>query len=95
MKEKIGKPWDIIPKTVDEKKCTQCGVCVEECPVGAVLLEPFPVFEDTCFDCFNCVRLCPEDAIDTPLTAEAIEQRIGQMKKKFGEKPETRVFFGA
>ncbi|MCF8078887.1 MAG: hypothetical protein K9K88_06355 [Desulfobacterales bacterium] len=35
-----------------------------------------------CFDCFNCVRLCPEDAIDSRLTAEAIERHIGQLKKK-------------
>jgi ferredoxin len=92
MKSKLGKPWDIVPKTVKEKKCTQCGVCVEECPVGAVSLDPFPVFENTCFDCFNCIRFCPEEAIDSPWGAEAIERRIGQLKKKYGEKPETRVF---
>ena len=94
MKQKIGKPWEIVPKTVDEKKCTQCGVCVEECPAAAVSLDPFPAFEETCFDCFNCIRLCPEDAIGSPLTAEAIEQHIGQLKKKYGEEPETRVFLG-
>jgi len=95
MKQKLSKPWDIVPKTADEKKCSQCGVCVEECPVGAVSLDPFPVFADTCFNCFNCVRLCPEEAIDSPLSAEKIEKHIGQLKKKYGEEPETRVFPGA
>jgi ferredoxin len=92
MKEKIDQPWMIVPKSVDKKKCTACGICVEECPVNAVSLAPLPVFEKTCFDCFNCVRLCPEEAIDTPLTAETIEAHIAQLKEKYRETPETKVF---
>jgi ferredoxin len=94
MKEKLGKPWQIVPKTVNEQTCTLCGVCVEECPVGAISLDPVPVFADACFDCFNCVRLCPEEAIDSPLSPEMIEQHIGTLKEKYGEPAETRVFPG-
>jgi ferredoxin/flavodoxin len=92
MKQKIDQPWMIVPKTVDEGKCTECGICVEQCPVGAVTLAPYPVFADNCFDCFNCVRLCPEEAIDTPLSAEKIENHIAGLKEKYREEPETRVF---
>jgi ferredoxin len=92
MKENIEKPWMIVPKTVDETKCTQCGICAEQCPVGAVALDPLPVFAGTCFDCFNCVRLCPEGAIDTPLSAERIENHIAKLKEKYGEAAETKIF---
>lgn len=95
MRQKIGQPWQNIPKTVDAEKCTQCGICVEECPVAAVTLDPTPVFDGACFDCFNCVRLCPEEAIDSPATAAAIEQHIAQLKEKYDETPETKVFLGS
>ncbi len=92
MKQKIGNPWQIVPKTVDGEKCTECGVCAEECPVEAISLDPQPVFDENCFDCFNCVRLCPEEAISSPLTAEVIEKHIAGLKEKYGEPPETKVF---
>ena len=92
MKEKLEQPWMIVPKTVDEEKCTECGICEERCPVGAVTLSPVPVFDENCFDCFNCVRLCPEEAIETPLSAEGIEEHIAQLKKRYREAPETRRF---
>ncbi|MGD8368638.1 MAG: EFR1 family ferrodoxin [Desulfobacterales bacterium] len=92
MRQKIGQPWMIVPKSVDEEKCSACGVCVEQCPVGAVALNPYPAFADNCFDCFNCVRLCPEDAIDTPLSAEKIEAHIAMLKEKYREEVLTRVF---
>jgi ferredoxin len=92
MRQTLDQPWMIVPKSVDEEKCTMCGICVEECPVGAVSLAPLPVFEKNCFDCFNCIRLCPEEAIDTPLTAGSIEAHIAQLKAKYREAPETRVF---
>jgi ferredoxin len=92
MKQKIEQAWMIVPKTVDEEKCTECGICEEQCPVDAVRLSPKPVFGDACFDCFNCVRLCPEEAIDTPLTAEKIEAHIAQLKEKYREEPVTKVF---
>jgi ferredoxin len=92
MKEKIEKPWMIVPKTVDEGACTRCGICVEQCPVGAVALDPYPVFAGTCFDCFNCVRLCPEEAIDTPLSTAWIEDHIAKLKEKYREAAETRIF---
>jgi ferredoxin len=46
--------------------CTNCGVCEDECPVGAIsegddarVIDP-----DTCTDCGACVEVCPVDAIE-------------------------------
>lgn len=44
MKAKLSEPWTIIPKTVNQESCSQCGICREECPANAVELNPFPEF---------------------------------------------------
>lgn len=50
---------------VDDNKCTGCGVCLEECPVGAIALviDKALVSEDDCTECGACVEICPEEAI--------------------------------
>jgi uncharacterized protein (DUF362 family)/NAD-dependent dihydropyrimidine dehydrogenase PreA subunit len=49
----------------DGKKCTGCGTCVAQCPVGALsMVENLPeVDPDTCITCFCCQEICPEMAI--------------------------------
>ena len=92
-KKKLGQPWMIIPKTIDEAACTQCGTCESVCPVGAVVLDPDPVFEAHCFDCFICVRDCPENAIISSVPLEKIEAMIRGRVKTFDERPHTHIFF--
>lgn len=92
-KKKMDQPWMIIPKTIDEERCTQCGTCEAVCPVGAVTLEPGPVFNTRCFDCFTCVRECPEDAIISSVPLEKIDAMIRGRVETFDEKPLTQIFF--
>jgi ferredoxin len=92
IKEKLGQPWMIIPKTVDEDACTQCGVCEEVCPVAAVEMKDYPAFTQDCFDCFNCIRLCPEEAITPAVPLEKIHAMIRNRVKTFNERPHTQVF---
>ena len=92
VKKKLDNPWQNVPKAIDEEKCTQCGTCVEVCPVGAVALDPLPVFDAKCFDCFNCVRECPESAIVSPMDFDALHDKIRKRAKKFNEKPATQIF---
>jgi ferredoxin len=48
--------------TVDEK-CSQCGVCAEHCPVGAIDLEHgASVDTKKCILCHVCIRNCPARA---------------------------------
>jgi len=57
LKQKLGQPWLINPKTVDKDKCTQCGVCEDVCPVEAIEISDYPNFNSACFDCcFGCCR---------------------------------------
>ena len=52
----------------NERKCTNCGVCVPICPAGALLVDPLSkeiVFnEDKCIACEVCVRVCPFRAME-------------------------------
>lgn len=52
----------LTPET-DMSKCTQCGLCAEVCPTGAI--SPDDVTQTDrwqCLICFACVKSCPEDA---------------------------------
>lgn len=47
-------------------RCVKCGVCMKNCPVKAIELDPYPEFDyDKCIRCFCCHELCPEHAIGT------------------------------
>ncbi|MFH1983711.1 MAG: EFR1 family ferrodoxin [Pseudomonadota bacterium] len=91
-KAKIAQPWMIVPKTVDENACTECGTCAEACPTDAITLSPKPEFGGACFDCFNCIRLCPEDAIAPAVPLAKIEAMIRARVKDIDEQPLTRIF---
>ena len=77
-------------RAVNERNCTQCGICVEECPAEAIRMEPYPKFGDDCFCCFNCVRLCPENAIEADLSG--LDDFIRQKKEEVNEQPLTQAF---
>lgn len=89
-KQKLDRPWMIIPKTIDEGECTQCAVCTQVCPVGAVSLDPLPVFDERCF---VCIRDCPEAAIVPAVTMEKITAMIRERAEKYNEQPPKKIFF--
>jgi alkylation response protein AidB-like acyl-CoA dehydrogenase/nitroreductase/NAD-dependent dihydropyrimidine dehydrogenase PreA subunit len=51
----------------DAEKCTQCGLCLENCPFRAWELDenevPQMKAEYECFSCYNCMVVCPTGAI--------------------------------
>ena len=62
--------------TVDQKKCTQCGACIKECPTFVLSMGkagPEAVAPQVCLVCGHCVAVCPHAAIDhrrTPLVCQ-------------------------
>jgi NAD-dependent dihydropyrimidine dehydrogenase PreA subunit len=50
---------------VNAGQCTGCGLCVEECPTGAIHLSDGLAILDqaTCTQCQACVDVCPVGAI--------------------------------
>lgn len=51
-------PW------IREEDCVACGVCVDECPVGAISMNGHAVIDDrACIRCGKCHDVCPHEAV--------------------------------
>jgi ferredoxin len=45
--------------------CNDCGICVKNCPVGAVVIRAGkPYWRLTCESCMRCINNCPQKAIN-------------------------------
>ena len=77
-------------RQVIEASCTECGICEEICPSGAITCAPYPEFGPSCIFCFSCVRLCPETAIQANMSVP--EERIKERAQTFAERPFSKVF---
>lgn len=57
----------MIDFKVEEGKCIECGLCVEDCPVGIIQLTPKASIakekERNCLKCQHCLAICPTAAI--------------------------------
>jgi ferredoxin len=64
---------------LDQEKCTQCGLCGQECPVQAIAIKKkdFPVFGSACVRCGLCVSVCPAEAISRPDAGDLRERAVG------------------
>ena len=65
----VLRPWP------DPKRCTRCGVCRQNCPVGAVTLDggsPAKINQEKCIRCYCCHELCPETAIELKRSANLL-----------------------
>lgn len=68
-------PW------INEKVCTGCGICVENCPADAILMEAGKTAEidmSECIRCGDCHDICPQEAVrhDSEKIPEKTETNI-------------------
>ncbi len=57
------KPSILFPKVI-AKKCTGCGICIDTCPTGTIVMENGKAFVhiENCRNCKVCIKACPVDA---------------------------------
>jgi len=87
-------PW------INEDLCVSCGVCVDDCPVGAITLKENQkaiINEDECIRCGRCHEVCPEDAVrhDSERIPEEIAANIEKTKnllKHYNDPDEQKQF---
>jgi len=56
----------LITFTIDENKCTGCGMCIKQCPQDAISGEkkkPHKIDQDKCIKCGACYNTCKFNAI--------------------------------
>lgn len=71
--------------------CTECGVCAEVCPMGAI--DPADcrhIDEDLCITCCACIKDCPEGA--RTMKAGPVMDAAKRLKELHGERKEPVIF---
>ena len=54
--------WSVDFIAVSDE-CTQCGICAQVCPVGAVDAEKSDLIDqEKCITCCACIKNCPQNA---------------------------------
>ncbi|MTI84105.1 MAG: ferredoxin [Firmicutes bacterium] len=84
------KTW-IVDFIAVSDKCSQCGVCAEECPVGAIDLENSTLIDkEKCILCCACIKCCPQNA--RTMKPGLVKDASIRVSEKFKERKEP-VFF--
>lgn len=55
-----GKGGSFFPSTLES--CTHCGLCRDQCPMGAIGGDCVTIDREKCIACFRCVKNCPARA---------------------------------
>lgn len=70
-REFLGRLSPFGKVALDTSQCTGCGLCVLECPTGALTIsssketDAFQLLfrDDRCVACNGCVEICPENCL--------------------------------
>jgi Uncharacterized Fe-S center protein len=86
----ITELWSVDFIAVSNE-CTQCGICAEGCPVGAIDSENRNLIDkEKCITCCACIKNCPQNArtMKTGLVKDAA-MRLNKLYKE----PKEPIFF--
>jgi len=77
-----GKPKPKAVATIDEKLCIGCTLCLQACPVDAILgaaKHMHTVIASECTGCELCIAPCPVDCIHM----RVIEEKVDNWKWRY------------
>ncbi|MDD5295032.1 MAG: DUF362 domain-containing protein, partial [Patescibacteria group bacterium] len=73
-----------IKHQVKPEKCSACGACIANCPVGAIAFDnsgKAKINTDKCISCSKCISVCPTGAISIPWG----EKDVNVFRKRLAE----------
>ena len=72
-------------------ECTQCGICAEGCPVGAIDLENSNLIDkEKCITCCACIKNCPQKA--RTMKPGLVKDAALRLNKLYKERKEPVLF---
>jgi ferredoxin len=69
LNKRIGEIQDrprtsIFKAIVDFERCVACGICADQCPEGAIVIDKTAhIDQRLCTGCGQCIDGCPQDAL--------------------------------
>lgn len=88
-----GEPAKFLKAHVetDEEICSQCGLCIEKCPMGSIDKMDVAKMVGPCIKCQACVRNCPTGA--KYFCDEAFLSHVAMLEINFTGRKENKLFF--
>ncbi len=77
----IDKETEFKGLSLNKEKCTDCGKCLDFCPIDLELPGAFSGNIDCCIQCLYCYCICPENAIELNGELGFMEEQIRQYDK--------------
>ena len=93
---KLEQHSDVHP-WISEKKCTNCGICLEYCPTEAIIQEEgnAVILEDKCIGCGECLVVCSVGAVKMKWDADSrrVQEKMAEYAFSVNQKFKGRIGF--
>jgi ferredoxin len=86
-----SKLWSVDFIAISNE-CTQCGICAEGCPVGAIDSEKSNLIDkEKCITCCACIKNCPQNA--RTMKTGPVRDAAMRLNKLYKERKEPVSYF--